>query len=121
MKEHNTNTNKKKIVASKTRFEEKFKSFIEIVDERINRLKEKGIDVSEEGRGKYDGQIEKLKEQRKELARKLESISEANEEKWIEINENINDDYECLKDEAEVTYQSNMSEFKHMKIHSNGF
>ena len=115
MKKHKENIDKKENIASKIRFEEKLKGFIEIVDERINRLIAKGLDVCDEVRGKYDSQLEKLLEQRKELDLKKESISELSEIKWREIKDSIHQDFECLIDEVEVTYESIMVKVKHMK------
>lgn len=115
MKKHKVIIDKKENIASRVNFDEKIKEYIEVLDERIKRLIEKGLDVSDEGTEKYDSQLEKLIKQRKELALMKNSLSELGEKKWDEIKESIHHDFECLKDEVEVTYESIMSIYNQLK------
>lgn len=115
MKKNKVIIDEKEKITSRSSFEEKIKEYIEILDERINHLIEKGLDISDEGMEKYDIQLGKLIKQRKELTLMKMNFSQLGEEKWEEVKESIHYDFDCLKDEVEVTYESIMSQFNYIK------
>lgn len=115
MKKHRVIDDKKENKASRLNFEKKIKEYIEILDERINHLIKKSLDISDEGREKYDVLLSKLIKQRKELALMKFNFSKLGEEKGGNVKESIHYDFECLKDEVEVTYESIISLYNYIK------
>ncbi len=121
MKKHRVIDDKKENKASRLNFEKKIKEYIEILDERINHLIKKSLDISDEGREKYDVLLSKLIKQRKELALMKFNFFKLGEEKGGDVKESIHYDFECLKDEVEVTYESIISLYNHIRKNLGGF
>jgi len=104
----------KKKIEPKNIYEEKIKGFIDATEEQITSLKEKGKHLTEDTKVKYEEQLVNLKVQQEKLSKKLTKISEASEENWEDMKEDMHDGFEHIKEETAKAFEGIKSGFKYL-------
>ena len=100
--------------ASMNPYENKMKSFIDDAEKKIRELKNRGTEVNEELKEKYDAQVHTLSLKKDEVQKKLQKITHATGDRFHEVQEDVTDKMEDIKEEFEEAYLGIKQGFKYL-------